>query len=56
MDILYCHSKVSFIDNYTVVTDEESARHTVRFYRTIGILMTVIGLLLIIPIVLVLKK
>lgn len=56
MDILYCHSRALFIDNYTVVPDEDSARHTIRFYRMIGILMIVIGLLFIIPIALILKK
>jgi hypothetical protein len=57
MDILYCHSRVMFIDNYTVVPDDgESAQHTIRFYRMIGILMIVIGLLFIIPIALILKK
>lgn len=57
MDILYCHSRVLFIDKYTVVPDDgESAQHTIRFYRMIGILMIVIGLLFIIPIALILKK
>jgi len=57
MDIFYCHSRVMFIDNYTVVPDDgESAQHTIRFYRMIGILMITVGLLFIIPIVLIIKK
>ena len=58
IDILYCHSRVLFIDTYTVVLDDggRSMQKMIRYYRWLGMIMISIGLLLILPIVLILKK
>lgn len=57
IDILYCYSPIMFIDAYTVVLDDEgkSMKSMIRFYRAMGVIITLVGLLLIIPIVLILK-
>ena len=55
--ILYCPSKAFFIQTYSVVPDDGvSQQRIIRFRCIIGIIFIAVGLILLIPAVLLLKK